>query len=265
MPARRQARPTPGASPVLPRVDDEQAQRAFDRISVLHQQLANRTSAIAAGLGGMTGRFLGRQIFTASGTYLPAAGTRYIRVRMTGGGGGGGGAVGGANAAIGAGGASGFYLELVVDGVTVGGAVTVGGGGSGGGTGGGNGTDGGATSIAIDSSVFTAPGGDGGDGQPVSALSGIAQGGSDAPISPAGVDVVMQMPGEAGVLISGTGATGAGGSGPFGGGGFSFHGTPSDGNTGSGYGGGGSGALATAVGKSGGAGSPGLVIVEEYT
>lgn len=221
------------------------------------------------------GSFLGTQMFTASGTYTPTAGTRKVFVRMVGGGSGGGGAVSDATfVKRGAGGGSGVYVEksvVAAPGLFItGGAVVIGAGGAGG-TPGNAGTQGGDTTVVIQGTTYTARRGVGGQAATAGAASGVTQGGGNFPGSNGDVNVRGTSSESAAFWItSALGMSGAGGSNPLGGGGSGSTGTVSaTGAAGSseGFGGGGAGGVAAAasVDASGGAGAPGVVIIDEYT
>lgn len=230
-----------------------------------------------------TGTLLGRQVFTASGTYTPTAGTRMVRVRMVAGGGGGGGVqvTAGAYAAAG-GGASGVYWEKLIDpgALVTGGAVAIGAAGAAGSNTGGTGGTGGDTTVVIQGTTYTAKGGLGGVGNSGTNINVIigAAGGAVGAGSSAG-DIAFGQDGERStlrqeVLTTGlvAGWSGEGGSGPFGAGGrkvaSGFAGVP--GLAGVGNGAGGSGAAGVDDGFGGGAevggvGTIGLIIIEEYS
>lgn len=230
------------------------------------QDLQDRVRGLRSQVLAVSGRFLGRQILTGSGTYAPSPGTTLVRVRMIGGGGGGGGAGGGANVAVGAGGATGRYLDFVVGGgaAITGGAYSCGGGGSGGANTGGTGGTGGSTTIVVNRTTYTATGGGGGTGLASTAASGFAfPGGLIGGSSTADVSYAEQ--GQPGILVN----TllfwgGSGGSTEFGAGGGTGVGSQ-NGNPGLGFGSGGGGAGAAAAGKVGGAGAPGAIDIEEYS
>ena len=111
---------------------------------------------------GMVGRLVSIKKFTASGTYTPTAGTKFIRVRLVGAGGAGGGAAASTVSgylAAGRGGGGGSYGETTLIDVTSVLSVVVIVGGAGVGAAGSSGTAGGSSSFG---SYITAPGGDGG-------------------------------------------------------------------------------------------------------
>lgn len=265
-------------SPVAPTVDTGFMAIAYITVgtSVTTISAANISDQRALLLLGM---FLGRQIFTASGTYTPTPNTRQVRVRMVAGGGAGGGApaTGASQASVGGGGSSGMYGELNLTGAVApqgggtiaitGGAVTIGTGGTGvSGTIGNNGSD---TIIVINGTTYDVAGGDGsgvvGPGTPPSAVTGaipvVSVPGSDFVFPEAG------LPGFA--LSSACVVSGTGGANPFGIGGQGrviTSGNAAGANASQGYGGGGGGggACASAAATAGGTGGNGLVIIDEY-
>lgn len=208
------------------------------------------------------------QRFTASGTYTPTTGTKAVRVRQVGAGGGGGGAGGLAGGSgIGGGGASGNYFEKWINpgAAITGGAVTIGAAGSGGANTGGTGGTGGDTSVVVQGTTYTAKGGLGGAGTAGSSATKQAAGGDLSAGSSSG-DVVFQQRGTNGWDIFGSaGQAGAGGSTPFGAGGSGRGSATVGSNAGQGFGAGGGGAAAVgATGQTGGAGTAGYVVIEEY-
>src|SRR5262245_34564478 len=282
MPAQKPSRPTTGAALVLPRVPEETTQRAFDGIRVITQQVqgtidstrAQLESSIAATdatVATLTGRLLGRQKLTGSGTYTPTPGTTRARVRGVACGGGGGGGQGGANAAGGAGGASGEFMDTWVGGTGV--AIAGGSysaptsGGSAGSSAGGNGGTGSDAALTIAGTTFTLKGGGGGAGMLTTAANGFALPGR-AVVGAATPDVLLRRDGEPGIVVN-TALFwgGAGGSTPLGAGGGT--GDASGGSTvgrdPSGFGGGGGGGCVNAAGRAGAAGGPAVFIVEEYS
>lgn len=210
---------------------------------------------------GASGRLLAVQVFPASGTYTPTAGTTTVIVEAVGG----GGAGGGANAtpagqvSAGCGGGSGAHtLGRFVN--TVPQTITVGAGGVG--VLAGNGGNGGQSSFGA---LLTAPGGFGGD-RLVAAPAILGGGGIGANAGTGGN--LYNTPGTPGgwVLAYQPTCLGSNGAaGPFGGGaGVS---AASDGKNGVGYGAGGGGAgnnPSDANLRTGGNGASGVVIVYEY-
>lgn len=125
-----------------------------------------RTGAVVAVAGDYHGNFVKRTIYTSgsSATHTWQSSTTQARVEGVGGGGGGGGATvatAQSVSAAGAGGGGGGTFEKFVTGLTGGGTATytVGGAGSGGADGTHNGTNGGNTSITIGATTYTANGG----------------------------------------------------------------------------------------------------------
>lgn len=149
-------------------------------------------------VSGITGRLLGVQVFTASGTYTPTSGTgrAIIRVQAPGGGGGGSTTTGSGQVSIAQGGSSGSYAEAYwtspsTQTVTIG---AVGAAGASGGTGG----TGGTTSVG---SIVSCPGGNGGATQAASTPP-LANGGAAAPsaCTVSGATLILSRPGSAGQI-----------------------------------------------------------------
>ncbi|EMF1614098.1 hypothetical protein V2F74_002374 [Escherichia coli] len=227
------------------------------------------------GLGDGTGRLINVQTFTASGTYTPTVGTKFVIAEVLGGGGGGGSnaATPSSGAAAGAGGASGAYAvcKHTPTGPV---SVVIGAGGAGGisTAAGADGSTGGTSSYG----AVSAPGGRGGPRGV--AFNNFPTGGNVATGS-SGVtgSVIVGTPGTGGsygILYSDSNATGGGGANSiYGAGGIAI--TINSGGSGtsqgadaSGYGSGGGGAVsvhtATAASSRGGNGTPGIVIIWEY-
>ncbi|WP_156438380.1 glycine-rich domain-containing protein [Burkholderia sp. BDU5] len=216
------------------------------------------------------GLYLGAQVFSASGTYMPGT---YIlagrivtaskaRFRLVGGGGGGGGcgATNASQSAAACGGNGGEYKEFIVPSGLSSQTITIGAGGAGGAAGFNFGSQGGTTSIGSLVSVVGGLGGSaGGAGAPPYINTGQANNGGG---TPSGNTIVWR-----GCSLGGAGLAsslayvlgGQGGDSPFGAGG---KGGSAPSSPGAGGGGGAVGAGATAIG--GAAGSNGLVLVEEY-
>lgn len=230
---------------------------------------AATTSTQAMQLGQATGRLVASTLYTANATWTPNALTKAIRVRMCGGGGAGGSAPvnGASTASTGGGGGAGSYLEaFFTSGIASPQAVAVGSGGTfnAGGTGG----TGGTSSLGA---LATAPGGLGGvTGQTSTttafALYGGGGAGGLATVSGAVWSILnFGQAGGVGTIYSGAPVGGYGASGPFGSG--PQTGTGTNGSAGSGYGAGGSGGSngpSGAAVKTGGNGTGGCVIIEEY-
>lgn len=222
--------------------------------------------------------FAARQQFTADGSYTPASGVDYIHVLMCGGGGGAGGVdltdVNSGAASGGGGGGETVDFWVAISSLSVPVTVDIGTGGAGGDTSGSNGTAGAATTFG---SYATANGGSGGTGiqtgdyratnggnggtggsGPSGAL--VFGGGDGAPAS-------MGDGGPGSQLVTGSGGTG--GSSTMGGGGRGktvFEDSSDQGEDGNNYcaGGGGSVEFQDTTGTQGGAGSAGVLYVEEY-
>ena len=216
----------------------------------------------------LRGSIVGFQVITASGTYTPTVGMRYVKVRYVGGGGGSGivAATTSTQTAAAGGGASGSYGEAILTAGQIGASqsVTIGTAGVGGTAGSGGGTGGTSTLGAL----LSAPGGQGSPAGVAVATtaSGIATGGvSGAATTGGNVFNTAGQQGEYGITITSQTLGGTGGSNPVGvggqAGGVSF--TPT---SGSGYGAG-AGGVANGISqaaKVGIAGLPGVFIFEEY-
>lgn len=223
-----------------------------------------------------SGALLGRQVFNVAGngTYTPTPGTRSAIVRGSGGGGGGGGvgATAGGDAAAASGGNSGVSIEVEVIALPntflTGGPVVVGAGAPGM-VGNGAVQNGGASTLLIGGVLLTAPGGTGGTSggtgftPPVIIPPG-------PPTLAVGVDYQssdLGGPGFApnsGPVVDGF-LSGAGGSGSYGIGanGVQFgNGLNASGN---GAGGSGGASITNQPAVNGGAGTPGIWIIEEYS
>ncbi len=192
--------------------------------------------------------------YTVAGTYtfvVPQGITQLKRIRVWGGGGGGGGSDS-SNSYVGGGGGAGAYAEVasvtsVAPGTSI--AITVGAGGTAG-SGSGNGTAGGASSVG---SIVTVLGGDGGYGN----AGGVTNSGGAVPTTGD-----IRLAGERGYNGSPSApSSGPGGASPFGGG-NSIVTAVTSGPAGHAPGGGGSGAGKSGTALSGGAGAPGMVIIE---
>lgn len=213
--------------------------------------------------------------FDADGTWTPNADTALAVVRVLGAGGGGGGADGGAGtgANCGSGGGAGGYCERwltagwgATEAISIGAAGT-----AGTASGGGNGGNGGNSSVGT---LAVGNGGSGGSGiaaPTTSDVRGQTPGAGGAASTAGGTSLLdIAQTGESGFwgIIFGAGATalsGRGGSSKYGAGGPSTGGNGA-GSDGTGRGSGGSGGCveASATDRAGGAGTAGLVIIEEY-
>lgn len=231
-------------------------------------------AGLTAALGSQDGYRLKQTVlFTSSGTFTKATypWLRAVRVRLVGGGGGGAGAAApgaGTNISFGNGGGGGGYAEALITVASLGTTetVTVGAGGSvsSGGAGGG----GGSTSFG---SLVAANGGGGGSIKPASVY------GNYVPSGTGGIGTAgdLKLSGDSGTggswAGSGLGASGSGGGSMMGGGGAvtatGSGSTSLAGEPGQNYGGGGGGGSANtnAIARAGGAGAPGVVIVELYS
>lgn len=217
-----------------------------------------------------SGRLIGVQKFTSSGTYTPSAGATSAIVMAVGGGGGGGGgaATSSSQVALGGQGCSGSWGVARITSLSSQ-TVTIGASGGGGAAGANAGTAGGQTSIGT---WLVAPGGGAGVGGAAVAFATTTVVGAPG--------TQGAIPTSSGTLLYGTigsvgstsvesyngsgGLFGAGGTGPFGAGGFTN--AFGAGANGSGFGAGGSGAFVAPSGSAaaGGNGSAGFVLVFEY-
>lgn len=224
------------------------------------------------GRGIQTGRFLGRQVLTGAGTYVPSSGlVRQIIVTVQGGGGAGGGSqvTTSAQVAIGGAGSGGsFGSALFTTGFA--GGVSYSAGVAGAGASGGGGAAGGATTFA---GLATAPGGIGGGvGLGVAAPQVASAAAPPAAASFSGAARVFYASagwgGDSSVAAGLANAVGGGGGGsPHGSGGAPAP-APASGFNATGYGGGGSASavgLNTVANTAGGNGSPGVIFVDEYS
>ena len=205
------------------------------------------------------------QTHLTSGTYTPTLGTRKIKVRLCGGGAAGGGATvtTGAQVSFGSGGSSGSYAEGYFTGISGPLAVVVGAGGNG--VPGANGQPGGATSLG---SLISANGGSAGGMFGPSAPPLVAN------VPPSGISITgayLGAPSESATIgyvpSLSIGYSGQGANGKLGRGGPPQN-TATTGAAGTGFGAGGGGAISfasQAVASAGGNGSPGIVIIEEYS
>ncbi|WP_122050347.1 hypothetical protein [Asaia bogorensis] len=217
-----------------------------------------------------SGRWLGTQMFTASGFYMPTPGTKQIILTLAGGGGSGGGSPANSSSqiSVGSGGASGSFAKVILtSGFSAGVAITIGSGGLGVVNGG---NPGGTTSFG--SLIAVAGGGFGGTNQITSSTgAGISTTGPSGaiPIINAGrslsqsggsVGTNGQMWGTALVVMPGFG-----GSSPWGGGGSNIAGATGGNATGYAAGGGGTGDITGRAALAGGNGSPGFAEIQEYS
>lgn len=217
--------------------------------------------------GGASGGLIGVQYLTTSGTYTPTPGTKFAVATMYGGGGAGGGAVPN-EASVGGGGGSGAQAVVHLVNPTPS-AYTIGAAGVR--VPGASGGSGGSTIFA----GVTCTGGTGGlISSGLANATRIAAGGAGGTVS--GGSPVLSMPGQRGgygcaasdgtVITAASGGEGAGTT--LGLGGSTIYSiTGQDGDSATGYGAGGSGAAMANNGgsnKEGGAGRPGIIIIQEY-
>jgi hypothetical protein len=219
-------------------------------------------------VAGGAGRLVNVQVFTASGTYTPTPGATRALVRGVGGGGAGGGvpATGAGASSAGAGGGAGAHGVRWIDGTLSSQAVTIGAGGTP--AAGAAGGPGGTTSFGA---LLSCPGGFGGPAGSVLSSPGVASNAASGGGAPSGATFGDGgAPGGVSIVLASTSAlSGGGASSMYGGGG-----TPAgsnatagfNGNAGVGRGSGGGGGVAVQTGGpvQGGAGTAGLIIVEEY-
>lgn len=201
-----------------------------------------------------------------SGTYTTPAGCRAIDVICIGGGGGSGGALGGSSlCGVSGGGGSGGFARKLISPPAASYAYTVGAAGAAGTATPGAGGAGGNSTFG--STILTGPGGNGSPAGITAASTDLwAEGGIGGAVGTGGdlnASGAMGMPGH---RASGTaGKSGGGGDSLIGGGGNgrTTAGAGAAGDTGTGGGGGGALSLSTS-GVTGGAGSPGVIIITEY-
>ncbi|MCA8389263.1 hypothetical protein LGN11_26540 [Burkholderia multivorans] len=226
--------------------------------------LANFTNAVKAAA---TGRLIGTQVFTGSGTYTPTPGMTFVIFEVQGGGASGGGATvpSAGNVSVGSPGTAGAYARGKFTAAQVGAsqAVTVGAGASG--QTGGGGLNGGTSSVGT---LISAVGGIGGtmlNNQSPPAVNGngnfatAVTGANLTSSSGACASISLGLSG-----ISGAGAPG--GASPFGAGGYGVA-ANATGATAINQGAGGGGVVATSAATgnlAGGAGRAGIVIAWEY-
>jgi hypothetical protein len=213
------------------------------------------------------GRYLGTTVLSAGTSFQTQALTQKIFARLLGAGGGGSGCTSvAAAAAAGGGGGGGSYAEKVFA-VTPNTAYTYAIGAAGTGVSGAGGNNGGNTTFAVGATTVTAFGGQGAPVATAATTLTARAGGAGGAISTNGDLNTGGAPGEYGVvLIVATPivASGNGGSSEFGGGGLGLV-AAANGNNGIGFGAGGGGSAtgASAV-RTGGNGTAGVIIVDEY-
>lgn len=213
------------------------------------------------------GRLINVQIFNASGTYTPIAGTRSVVVEVLGGGGGGGGAQATAagQTAAGGGGGGGGYAKSIINTGFSGATVTIGAGGGGGAIAG-AGSSGGTTSFGAS---LTATGGGGGNAGLAATPPGQTAGGAGGQGSLGNIANTAGFFGGRSTSMSAANAISGEGGGTVLGGGAAPRGSasPGIGLTAMTSGAGGGGALAgpSSAGFTGGAGANGIAIVYAYS
>ena len=220
------------------------------------------------GRGVQPGRLLNKRYFGTAGTstYTPTAGTNSVRVTALGGGGAGGGgfATTSSTFAVGSGGASGSIGEGAFSSGFAGVTVTVGAAGAQV-----SGNPGGAGGTSSFGSLVSAPGGGGGQVAAVVSTSNIISGqGSPAAAATGSSGFIYGMqgqPGMNGFITNGLITSGQGAASRYGSGGANTSLGVGGPGSGFGAGGGGSANQFSASASLGGAGAPGLVIVEEYS
>lgn len=215
-----------------------------------------------------TGTLLRRTVVASGVTYTPGANTTKINARLqAGGGAGGGGATAAVSGAAGGGGASGGFLEVSVA-VTAGVALTcaIGASGIAGAAGANPGGAGGDTTLVVGATTYTTKGGPGGTAMAATVTILSALGGAPAAVSTNGDVNTGGEPGQHGFALTGlVGVSGNGASSVLGSGGQGRI-THGSGATGLGYGSGGAGGLCLNGGGNvaGGAGLPGVILVDEF-
>jgi hypothetical protein len=232
-------------------------------------QVVDATGAVKQAGQPSAGRFLKRTTYTSgSGNHTTDAKAALVRLYLVGGGGGGGGTTTTTSAAAaGGGGGAGAYIEkaFVVSPSTAY-AYAVGAAGTAGAATGATGGTGGNSTFTVAGVTVTAAGGVGGTGQTAGTTAAAAAGGNGG--APTNADVgVTGSAGFTGNRQSGTvGWSGDGADSTMGGGGAGKY-TAGAGATATGFGAGGSGGLVlnASAAVAGGAGSAGLIIIDEYT
>ena len=221
------------------------------------------------------GRWLGTLVVTSTGSVTLAAGTTKIRVRGCGAGGGSGAvpATSGSQAACSGGGGGAAWGEVIISSGLTALSATIGAGGVAGvdGVSAGAGGNGGSTVLTGGFGTLTLPGGMGSsEGVVTTSLNYEGGAGPGSYPSETGCQIVYLAegdPGSPGILLSTTnGGSGMGGSTPFGQGGTPV-GASFPGQSGTGYGAGAGGAfnLPSNAARNGGAGTGGILIIDQFT
>ena len=214
------------------------------------------------------GRFIASTLLTTGTTFTTGTQTNKLRIRMVGGGGGGAGCTSVASAAsAGGGGGSGAYAEWVVS-VNPSTGYTYAIGAAGTGASGAAGNNGTSTTFAVGATTVTAPGG---TGAPVAtAVTTLTPyvGGAGGTIATNGTINVAGnsgLPGITTLVATPLGVSGKGADSLLGSGGIEIA-AVGNGNNATGYGAGGGGAFTGASTlRTGGSGTAGAIIVEEYS
>lgn len=214
-----------------------------------------------------TGRFLRTTVLTTGTTFTTGIDTNTIFVRMVGGGAGGAGCTSVAAAAsAGGGGGAGGYAEKTFA-VTPNTAYTYAIGAAGAGASGAAGGNGGDTTFAVGGTTVTAKGGTGAVVATATAAVNAYAGGVGGTVSTNGDVNSSGQPGDPGVqflVATPVVASGNGGDSPFGAGGKGIT-AVGNGNNAIGFGAGGGGAATGAsTVRTGGSGTAGVIIVDEY-
>lgn len=250
--------------------------------NAMRAMMGQLATADLASMSDTVGRFLGIQTFTSSGTYTPSSGAKTALIRMVGGGGGGGAADSDATGQIGAGegGASGAFIEGLLD--VSGGAytatITIGAAGTAGTlpTNSGIGVAGGDTVYDDGTVTWTAGGGNGGGCNADVSGRFVTRGPNGGTATSVGAtlgysgrvggDAHGNASASAPIAKGGGGANSQFGSGGRGGG-VQSENNSTAGSPASGYGAGGGGGAAagTASAVTGGAGTAGFIIIYEYS
>jgi hypothetical protein len=219
-----------------------------------------------SGAGG-AGRFVKTTVLISGTTHKVGPTTTTIFIRGVGGGGGGGGASYAAgNQAYGAGGGAGGYLEKTVT-VTPNTTYnyTLGAAGTAGANTGGAGGNGGSSTFVVGATTYTVNGGVGGPGMLTGVTLILAAGGAGATVSTNGDLNDGGAPGGHSERHSGLlGVSGRGAPSKFGSGGVGAI-VNGVGSPGKGYGAGGGGGTAVSAAQTGGVGTAGCWVVDEYT
>jgi hypothetical protein len=209
------------------------------------------------------------QVFTSSGTYTPTNGATKLMVRVLGSGGAGGGSVatGSTQLSYGSGGGAGGYVEAFITSGITSQTVTIGAGGTGA-----SGTTGGTGGTTSFGSLIVCAGGAGGNSSPTESSGSVIGGGTggSATVSGSNVVTIVKLSGAAANSWQSTTYTqgltgGPGAASQLAQGGYG-NGANGNGEVGQGYGSGGSGSVSGPSNGAfaGGAGSPGIIIIQEY-